>query len=518
MSSPEVMLEINKIEENYGVDLAPVIMKIMVGDMPVKDLAEYFVFANGLEQIKSEGLVAVIMRNVLIGVSNFLNIKINDSVPPSPPAGIDTMEKKNTSQPPSANFYFSPEDEEEVKKLAEKIPANEPMAHLDMDETIEKIIRSTGMDFVSSFMDERFRQILKTYLRGVRKKIDTIQTLLRPYESGGLGLDQTTVDKIMAAAGTIEPSDSTSQKVKEAVIEQPIIPSPAPVTNDNYFDNIETAKAADKPVEKFDIMASVKNIGVRDFEYDLAKEIQLKKETEAKQQAQEADEIKPDITGSEEFIEDLDIEHELMPPTPSIIKPVKNIAPAPAVQSSPKIDPPIYIETKDENGAELKILSIKPQLIKTDKPIETEPEKETSVKIEKEPAAKIEFIRPVNLDGKVKMEDVKYVPLVLDPIDELRYFNLINFRRLSPNAKEAADKIKEKIELLKNDKFSRGIEGIKAWRESSVSKIYVQMGHECFERAIDITEVIKQREVNGEECLTVDEFNAIMDLNKSLRF
>ena len=72
--------------------------------------------------------------------------------------------------------------------------------------------------------------------------------------------------------------------------------------------------------------------------------------------------------------------------------------------------------------------------------------------------------------GKIKMEDVKFEPKTMGPIDELRHMNLINFRRFDKDPFKAVEKIKEKISLFENE-YRKKLEGIKAWRLSPLNKL-----------------------------------------------
>jgi len=120
--------------------------------------------------------------------------------------------------------------------------------------------------------------------------------------------------------------------------------------------------------------------------------------------------------------------------------------------------------------------------------------------------------------GKVRIEDVKHVPRLEGPVDELKNMDLVNFRRLSRSPQEAARKIKEKIIYLEEEKYSKRIEGIRAWRTSPLNKLYLQIGQDSIAGKKSVEEILKARVTGGGEFLTTDEFEAIMALNKELRF
>jgi dsDNA-specific endonuclease/ATPase MutS2 len=115
------------------------------------------------------------------------------------------------------------------------------------------------------------------------------------------------------------------------------------------------------------------------------------------------------------------------------------------------------------------------------------------------------------------MEDVIFQPRIMGPIDELKYMSLINFRRLDKDPFKAAEKIKEKINLLEEE-YSKKVEGIKAWRSSPVNRLYLQMGEASISHKKPIDVIIEERRNEGKEYLNNKEFEAIINLNRELRF
>ena len=127
--------------------------------------------------------------------------------------------------------------------------------------------------------------------------------------------------------------------------------------------------------------------------------------------------------------------------------------------------------------------------------------------------------RPISFRGsRPKIQDIKIAPKLIGPLEELRSLNLIDFRRLSPNPQEAAQKIKQKIENLASESFAKRMAGIKAWQASQLYRLYLIIGQQSIQRNKLVREIIDERQQRGEPILTLAEFESIMDLNKSLRF
>ncbi|MFH1225727.1 MAG: hypothetical protein V1684_00365 [bacterium] len=119
---------------------------------------------------------------------------------------------------------------------------------------------------------------------------------------------------------------------------------------------------------------------------------------------------------------------------------------------------------------------------------------------------------------KPRLQDVRTAPKLVGPLEELKNLNLVDFRRLSNNPMAAADKIKEQIDLLERDSFAKRLAGIKAWRNSGLYRLYLDIGRQGIITGRLVKDIIAERQTASQPTLTEAEFEAIMDLNKSLRF
>ncbi len=387
VSNAEAMKKIEALEKKYNIPLAALIMKVMVKEVDLENSREYLLKENLTEQ-QAENLALDLKKDIF----SF---------------------KREEPKAKSANFFFSPEDEEEVRKLAEQIvkSENSAMAAESADDKLKKIISMAQINFGSADLAGRFSQILRTYLRGIRNKLDTKASLIKPFSNGGLSFDEDSADKVMALADKVLNSKSA----------MPII----------------------KPLPKIKIPELEK----RDAAYDFSK-----------------------------LAAKLDTAHELAPLTPKVVKkePEKEKIP----------------EKKEIPAVERKNTVIKKRF-----------ESENS-----------------NSGNKTKIEDVKYIPRVMEPIDEIKYMDLKNFRRLDSDPFKSADKIRSKINLFEEENYGKRLESIKLWRSSPINKLYLETGNLSIGGNKPVDVIIEERKRNNQEYLTADEFKAIMDLNKSLRF
>ncbi len=122
-----------------------------------------------------------------------------------------------------------------------------------------------------------------------------------------------------------------------------------------------------------------------------------------------------------------------------------------------------------------------------------------------------------DLAASRKMHDVIARPLTMGPLEELRTLDVTDFRRLATKAGAAVDKIKQKLELLRDDGVDRYAAGIKAWRGSPLYFLYVDMVQEGLVEGRAL-EDIAASDTNDPERLSGEELKSIVELNKSLRF
>ena len=377
VSSEEAIAAIEALEKKYQVALAALVMKVMVKEVALGGLAAYLVKEN-LGKIRAEELARELKEKIF----SFLDAQ--------------------TPAAKGASFFFSADDEAEIRELAKNIgqlaKIEEPVVPVvPVERKLEEVIRRAQINFGSVELADRFSQILKTYLRGIRNRLETKMTLVKPFLNGGLSFDHDSAEKVMVLA-----DKAIKAKPGETMAPWPKIKLP-----------------------------ELAAIG-REAAYDFSR---LKK---------------------------LDTGHELPAPP-------KPVAPPAAAGQMPLIKRRFEAENLSQST-------------------------------------------------KARIEDVKFVPKVMGPIDEIKYLDLTAFRRLGGDPFKTAEKIKSKLALLEEESYGKRLEGIKAWRLSPIFKLYLALGGLSISANKPIDVIIEERKLAGGEYLTADEFRAIMDLNKNLRF
>jgi len=142
-----------------------------------------------------------------------------------------------------------------------------------------------------------------------------------------------------------------------------------------------------------------------------------------------------------------------------------------------------------------------------------------------QPTASFRSIGALNRPQKKVMQDITpssavgpRMPQVMGPLDELRAFSLEEFHRLSPDPVEAAKHVYDKVQLLELESVDKKAQGIRAWQQSPINQLYISMGNECLEKSVAVGDIIMQRNAAKKPTLTKEEFSAVSDLNRRLRF
>jgi len=504
VTTEEVMRVVEDLEKKYGINLATIIMRVMIKDINLTDLVKYFVFEFHLNETKAEELVNELKEKVFIQVADYLSF-----IPTQKPQ-ITDFPSLNKEGVWGADHFFSQEEEEEVRKLTKKLDegteeVEEVLADNKIEERLDKILAQVKINFGSEDLAARFRRILKIHLRGIRDGIDTKQTLIKPIKDGGLGFDQESADQVLKIVGGeikdiskpriflqgIRPSREYFKKVRGKLDKISVVALPV--------SQPQKIKAPEKEKKPSSIEA-----GARDIDYDLAS---LKSK---------------DVKKGEEIFDKLDTEHE--PASPLSLDSARlakrgEIAPPP---------PAPIIEPKEKKMPEKPVAELPRQ-----EPVKEEKEISTEIEEKEAPVQEVKQIDARQIhqaSGKIKMEDVKFnrrhplrsgagfTPKVMGPIDELGYMDLISFRRLDADLAKVGESIKEKIELLEEEGYAKRLEGIKAWRNSPINKLYLKIGQASINENKPIETIIDERNSAGKDYLNTREFEVVTDLNRDLRF
>jgi hypothetical protein len=122
------------------------------------------------------------------------------------------------------------------------------------------------------------------------------------------------------------------------------------------------------------------------------------------------------------------------------------------------------------------------------------------------------------MNKSAKITDVVLKTKPTGPIEELRALGLENFERLGNSAEDRINKISNRIALLEKESILKKAEGIQAWKQSEIYRLYQEIGQESLFLGRKVSEVLLDRQKAKKPCLSQEEFDAIGRLNQSLRF
>ncbi len=471
VSSPSAMALISELEAKYKVDLAIVVMKLMVKSLKFSDLPAY---------LTGELLLA-----------------------PETAAQLAKELKEK---------IFAP--------MADYLGLTSEIRALDLDKDIEVVIKEAGLVLPSAVAISRFKNIVSTYARGIRSKIDTRNTLSKDVKIGGLSLSPEEIDRVLKICDT---------RISKGLI----IPA----------SSAQSAPAAMPPITRLDkiIGSADKTAAPASSEYNL-------------KQALAKGETKPVVPAP------LDTKHELIKPETQLDLPkpeAKLVVPAaPIIPAAPKVSPTIpkaspvapktspvapkiapakheSVLTKFFGGhKEVKPAApaapaapVMPKVAPVIPAAPVAPVAPAAAKAVSTPPVSMAAARnlasrqaPAPSAAHPQMHDIKPMPKVMGPIEELQFLDVVNFRRLGTAPAEITSKVFAKIKLLEKDGYDKMVAGVRAWRQSPVSRLYLRLGQEAIAKGQPMKQITEARKSANQEYLSMEEIEAIVSLNSKLVF
>ncbi|GEM_PF-4026194 len=120
-------------------------------------------------------------------------------------------------------------------------------------------------------------------------------------------------------------------------------------------------------------------------------------------------------------------------------------------------------------------------------------------------------------NGRTMVADVMPPrPTVVGPVQELR-MSVDDYMRSGATPAERVAKILTKIKELEREDYSKRLEGISAWKTSDVYSLYILLGQESVLSSSGIEDSIQKHKSENKPYLSVEDFQAITDLNNKLR-
>lgn len=477
VASPAAIAAVDAIEAEYpDLNLADFIMRVVVHEFPVAELATKMVNEQGLTMEAAKKVVLRLRQEVFTGVvADYLGLKTvppspaptprpvaanmtvpkaSTPVPPRPPANLPVVpppaSTPSTPLPPrpaitnvspspimplrptvplqpsapvgtaAPTTHYSDADAAEIDaQIAHVKQLTAVYPNQDFDTIARGILTKQNLAFSDELLDRRSIAIMKARLKSVRTTDETREVLMRDVKIGGLGLDQ----EIAASLATAAEAAATELKTRGMIRlpDQPL-PPPPPVVP-------KVSQVKPEPKPPFRQTGSIPNPPI------------------------------PNVT---------DAPRASRP----IVRPVDIPAPAPLPAAKP-----------------IPVVTSAPPVV----------------------------TRARQADRPTVADIVRPTTQALGPAEELRSMSLLDFRRLGQGAGESSRRILDKLEHLKRESFAVWAESVRGWRGSEVMQLYLTMGRESLEQGAPISQIITTRTRQGQPYLSEHEFTILADLNRQLQ-
>ena len=486
VDSDEAVKAIEKIEQEYNVELASIVMRVVIKEINIESLPLIFFTELNLNQEKSEQLAKDLKNKIFSKIADYLGFKIDKSE-------IDLSTRKQSllgrDDKEEKHGLLGRDDKageirEDVDNLNSEpyIKEQEILGNYLKDDHVDKvknqaneIIKILNLKFNEDDKSKQFLDLLIKYLRGLKDKIEIRKIFSKSKEMGGFSLADQMISNVFMIAASLQKEE---------------------------YEEVKSSSSVDRDVlDKINRLSHGVSYGKNELK----------------------------------MIEASEPENILPPLHPAVISNKKEVL----VSNMPKSEPAVEKDLKQEEIKEIPAVEApvitKPPIIAEVPAVPVVPVvpvvakeivNDKIVVDEKNKKAEGVFI-PLNIPkkiadidsatGKIKMSDVKKMK-IMGPIDEIRYLDLVNFRRLAKEPKEALAKIGEKIKTLEGLDYGKMLEGIKAWRQSSIHKLYLKIFLNAGDRGVGVDQIISELKSYGKDYLSKEELDAILEFNKTLRF
>lgn len=414
-------------------------------------------------------------------------------------------EPEKTPEPGvKADLHFHPDDKAEVERELDKLTTVfnlMPQKKYSIFKICQKLIEKHSLTLQEN--DKKaFASILLSFFRQSRNSIDTRSMLMESTANGGVGLSGEIADKVLMIVKHLkEKIEETDGIVVDE--EAPIIPkSEQPATATSMRPRITMPTQQDAATSSF------------------------AQETEQKKPAPETPVSMPvlptvDVSATQSNSPSAPVAGSGS--SPEVLLPKIEEAMKP-VQEQPLAEAKQAVEV---SAADTSKPSAPTQNIEASQPPETPTRPSISEPIR--PVDEIsstlpKVVRPSVAPAGPVVEDVKYKERPISRskpmgrVEELALMDLTMWRMLDADPRVRAGKILGRIQNLEQESLIRKSQGIDAWRNSDVYQRYLVIGQRSLEEGKDVTKVIEELQAEGNPTLTLDEFDAISDLNRMLRF
>ena len=100
----------------------------------------------------------------------------------------------------------------------------------------------------------------------------------------------------------------------------------------------------------------------------------------------------------------------------------------------------------------------------------------------------------------------------MGPVEEIEYFSLVDFRRLSPKTENAREILRSKFMTIQEESYILFLDAREAWLKSPLYKIYQNAVITALEARKPIAEIV----TGQAQSITLNEFDTLVEVNHFL--
>jgi hypothetical protein len=543
---PKVKQTIQEIDAKYSLTGRGIVLELLFafvrgGELDLNDIGLYLYTANNLDLHEATVIEDELDEKIFEPIEDLLS------------EARDVYLKRKKEEPGFKGLdeliLEQPENPEETEVASAEERAKMMSREVISEDVIFGVIGQAELKLGSLFRKRLFG-ILEKRFKGIRDDMETKETLMKSEKIGGMGFDEETSRRLIKLVSAhlaeyqkfaekprmtpllrikeerVKPGEVKEFVEKEkGVAHLPSIPLSMGET--------QRESVNEKQVSILPPSSSLKpRMGDKDGLGEMESAAMNQKQgvslSQLKQSVSESSSSSKTVPIGHSKDPKLDFDHQLMPPPPALIwpegKPKLKYKNESTVARRPQLSP-TNVEAAKGKQSEANIPPISPETMKQQNVVNKrliqreEPKKEIppdSPVSTPPPQAKIPEKKPPH---DIIPEVPAYASKLTDLLSDIANMSLKDFQKLDPDAKKACGKIREKIQLLEQDRGLPGCtDGIRAWQSSEAYENYVAIGKEALMSGKKIDEVISAWNGEGKPAITKAQFDAIMELNREMKY
>ncbi|MBU2566592.1 hypothetical protein KKG46_03470 [Patescibacteria group bacterium] len=362
------------------------------------------------------------------------------------------------------------DDEQEIATIKAAMP-EKPKVLTELEKAIQIIWDSLENKPEDPYLQRRLRNVISSRLRDVRSSAELLQLLQRDTKVGGLGLNR-------------DQADVIGSKI-ESLYEE----------HRAKIDQEEKGKIEKQMADQRRKIEERRRVEAEEHARWYKEKIKSKKQTEDDQK-ELAQALKQGMQ---------QVQHPVM--AKSLAQEKKELGDLVPANDVALPNAKINKQIDQSFGPKMKVVKRKPEAEVISQP------QGNQVKISAITADLAKKSGTMN-----RVDGVTVAPRLSGLIGEVGAVSLAQFRRMGKTPQESTDKVMERLNALESESLEKKMQGVKAWQESPVMKMYLGLVAESFKTSKPMVKIAEEKRKEGQDTLTAEEIEAIIQFNNKLHY